>query len=222
MVFEAGAATMALLKGAYSCIALVKGVGLLAFRDPHGIRCGRVRGWWRGGVGGRFVGVAGEAYVVAALRLLAFGGAVQREGRSRRRMDAPSLSPSPAGPLPSSPPARPLVLGKRQGRRGEEWCVASEDCAFGPIGFERVRDVQPGEMIIIDEQGRLVSRQVAKVRAQCRAQGAAEQRACRAVPRGTQHAAPLAPCVPPWLHTPAPARRLPRCPAVRAPDALHL
>ena len=34
------------------------------------------------------------------------------------------------------------MLGKRQGRRGEEWCVASEDCAFGPIGFERVRDVR--------------------------------------------------------------------------------
>ena len=59
---------------------------------------------------------------------------------------------------------RPLVLGRRQGRRGEEWCVASEDCAFGPIGFERVRDVQPGEMILIDDQGRLTSRQVAQVR----------------------------------------------------------
>ena len=42
LVFEAGAATMGLLKGAYSCICMVKGVGLLAFRDPHGIRCG---GW---------------------------------------------------------------------------------------------------------------------------------------------------------------------------------
>lgn len=31
--------------------------------------------------------------------------------------------------------------------------MASEDCAFGPIGFERVRDVMPGEMIVIDEEG---------------------------------------------------------------------
>lgn len=48
---------------------------------------------------------------------------------------------------------RPLVLGKRTSEDGDEWCVASEDCAFGPIGFERVRDVMPGEMIVIDEEG---------------------------------------------------------------------
>ena len=27
--------------------------------------------------------------------------------------------------------------------------MASEDCAFGPIGFQRVRDVAPGEMLIV-------------------------------------------------------------------------
>ena len=48
---------------------------------------------------------------------------------------------------------RPLVLGKRTSDQGDEWCVASEDCAFGPIGFQRVRDVLPGEMIVIDEEG---------------------------------------------------------------------
>jgi hypothetical protein len=71
-VMEAGINTMKLLEGAYSCITLVKGVGLVAFRDPHGIR--------------------------------------------------------------------PLVLGRRRNPDGTtDYCVASEDCAFGPIAFERVR-----------------------------------------------------------------------------------
>ena len=54
---------------------------------------------------------------------------------------------------------RPLVLGTRATARGPEWCVASEDCAFGPIGFELVRDVQPGEMVIITKQGDLICSQ---------------------------------------------------------------
>jgi glutamine phosphoribosylpyrophosphate amidotransferase len=60
---------------------------------------------------------------------------------------------------------RPLVIGKRSSPQGDEWCIASEDCAFGPIGFERVRDVLPGEMVIITEEGKLMSRQCAQVRA---------------------------------------------------------
>ena len=52
------------------------------------------------------------------------------------------------------------MLGVRRGADGaEEWAVASEDCAFGPIGFRRVRDVAPGEMIVVDPEGRLHSRQ---------------------------------------------------------------
>eukprot|EP00241_Pyramimonas_parkeae_P017089 CAMPEP_0114293988 /NCGR_PEP_ID=MMETSP0059-20121206/9884_1 /TAXON_ID=36894 /ORGANISM="Pyramimonas parkeae, Strain CCMP726" /LENGTH=627 /DNA_ID=CAMNT_0001415731 /DNA_START=16 /DNA_END=1900 /DNA_ORIENTATION=+ len=56
---------------------------------------------------------------------------------------------------------RPLVLGRRPTVNGVEWCFASEDCAFGPIGFERVRDVKPGEAVLITEAGELVSRQCA-------------------------------------------------------------
>ena len=44
---------------------------------------------------------------------------------------------------------RPLVLGSRERNGKTEYCVASEDCAFGPIGFQRVRDVAPGEMLIV-------------------------------------------------------------------------
>ena len=39
LVFEAGASTMRMLQGAYSCLCLIKSVGLVAFRDPFGIRC---------------------------------------------------------------------------------------------------------------------------------------------------------------------------------------
>eukprot|EP00195_Chlamydomonas_chlamydogama_P011123 CAMPEP_0202893048 /NCGR_PEP_ID=MMETSP1392-20130828/2691_1 /ASSEMBLY_ACC=CAM_ASM_000868 /TAXON_ID=225041 /ORGANISM="Chlamydomonas chlamydogama, Strain SAG 11-48b" /LENGTH=566 /DNA_ID=CAMNT_0049577231 /DNA_START=215 /DNA_END=1915 /DNA_ORIENTATION=- len=95
-LFEAGASAMRLMKGAYSCLSLVKGVGLVAFRDPYGIR--------------------------------------------------------------------PLVLGKRPGPKGDDWCIASEDCAFGPIGFTRVRDVEPGEMVIITPEGKMLSKQVAEGR----------------------------------------------------------
>jgi amidophosphoribosyltransferase len=44
---------------------------------------------------------------------------------------------------------RPLALGKANG----VWVVASETCAFELIGAEFVRDIQPGEMVIIDKDG---------------------------------------------------------------------
>src|SRR6185369_16120217 len=44
---------------------------------------------------------------------------------------------------------RPLALG----RIGDAWVVASETCAFDLIGAEYVRDVEPGEMLIIDQDG---------------------------------------------------------------------
>lgn len=43
---------------------------------------------------------------------------------------------------------RPLVLGKIN----DGWCVASESCAFDLVGAELVRDVKPGEMIIIEKE----------------------------------------------------------------------
>lgn len=44
---------------------------------------------------------------------------------------------------------RPLALGQR----GDAWVVASETCAFDIIGAKYVRDVAPGEIIQITEQG---------------------------------------------------------------------
>ena len=44
---------------------------------------------------------------------------------------------------------RPLILGKFD----DAWLLASESCAFDIIGGEVVRDVEPGEMIVIDEKG---------------------------------------------------------------------
>jgi amidophosphoribosyltransferase len=44
---------------------------------------------------------------------------------------------------------RPLALG----RLGDSWVVASETCAFDLIEAVYVRDVEPGEMILIDDAG---------------------------------------------------------------------
>ncbi len=44
---------------------------------------------------------------------------------------------------------RPLALG----RLGDAWVIASETCAFDLIDAGYVRDVEPGEMIVIDENG---------------------------------------------------------------------
>ncbi|MEE8438983.1 MAG: amidophosphoribosyltransferase [Micropepsaceae bacterium] len=44
---------------------------------------------------------------------------------------------------------RPLVLGKLD----DAWILASESCAFDIIGAEFVRDVEPGEMVVITHDG---------------------------------------------------------------------
>ena len=44
---------------------------------------------------------------------------------------------------------RPLVIGQL----GERYCVASESCALDIIGAKLLRDVQPGEMVSIGEDG---------------------------------------------------------------------
>ena len=44
---------------------------------------------------------------------------------------------------------RPLTLG----RIGEDWVVASESCALDLIGAEVVRDIRPGEVVWVDDEG---------------------------------------------------------------------
>jgi len=50
---------------------------------------------------------------------------------------------------------RPLVLGRIDG----EWVVASETCALDLVGADTVREVVPGELVLVDDEG-LRSRQV--------------------------------------------------------------
>ena len=44
---------------------------------------------------------------------------------------------------------RPLCLGRLQ----DAWIMASESCAFDIIGADFVREVEPGELVVIDERG---------------------------------------------------------------------
>ena len=52
---------------------------------------------------------------------------------------------------------RPLSIGTL----GDGYVVASETCAFDTIGAKFLRDVEPGEMVVIDEKG-LTSHQIVK------------------------------------------------------------
>lgn len=76
-------------KGGYAIVSAVLGLGLVAFRDPHGIR--------------------------------------------------------------------PLVLGKRETEQGVEYAIASESVALDILGFQRLRDVAPGEAVVVTARGELFS-----------------------------------------------------------------
>ena len=81
------------VSGGYSVVATVMGLGLLAFRDPNGIR--------------------------------------------------------------------PLVLGKRETLLTDEYAVASESVALDILGFTRLRDIAPGEAVVITDDGQLFTHQAA-------------------------------------------------------------
>jgi len=81
-------------RGGYAIVSIVLGLGLVAFRDPHGIR--------------------------------------------------------------------PLVLGKRVTEAGTEYAVVSESVALDLLGFTRVRDLLPGEAVVVTPRGELHARQCAQ------------------------------------------------------------
>ena len=92
-IFTAVAGVHRRARGAYAIVAMIAGYGLLAFRDPHGIR--------------------------------------------------------------------PLIIGKHESENGVEFMVASESVAIDTLGFEIMRDVAPGEAILVDTSGNFFSRQCA-------------------------------------------------------------
>ncbi|MGC2374176.1 MAG: amidophosphoribosyltransferase [Solirubrobacteraceae bacterium] len=64
------------------------------------------------------------------------------------------------GEVPSATPGDPgAPAGGESGGEPARYCVASESCAFDIIGAKHLRDVEPGEVVTLGEQG-LQSRRV--------------------------------------------------------------
>jgi amidophosphoribosyltransferase len=56
---------------------------------------------------------------------------------------------------------RPLCLGRINGRT---FVLASESCALGPVGAQYLREVEPGEIIVIDHDGQREAQAVPTIR----------------------------------------------------------
>jgi len=93
-LFDAVSAVHKRCKGGYAVIAMLVGRGVVAFRDPFGIR--------------------------------------------------------------------PLILGKRETSEGDEYILASESVALTGLGYETVRDLDPGEAVYITQDGEMHSRHCAE------------------------------------------------------------
>ena len=52
---------------------------------------------------------------------------------------------------------RPLILGKRTTKDGTKYMLASESVALTALGYQVIRDVGPGETVVIDRKGNLHS-----------------------------------------------------------------
>ncbi|AIL32622.1 amidophosphoribosyltransferase [Basilea psittacipulmonis] len=57
---------------------------------------------------------------------------------------------------------RPLCMGKNETEQGTEYMFASESVALSGVGFELVRDIEPGEAVFINNERQIFSQQCAE------------------------------------------------------------
>ena len=57
---------------------------------------------------------------------------------------------------------RPVVVGKRVTEKGTDFMVASESVALNGLGFELIKDLEPGEAVVITESGDIFFQQCAE------------------------------------------------------------
>jgi len=57
---------------------------------------------------------------------------------------------------------RPICFGKRETESGSEYMIASESVALDTLGFKRIRDIEPGEAVVITKNGKFYSSQCAE------------------------------------------------------------
>ncbi len=57
---------------------------------------------------------------------------------------------------------RPILFGKRETDKGTEYIIASESVALDVLGFELIRDLEPGEAVFISRDGKISTRQCAE------------------------------------------------------------
>ncbi len=129
-VEDAIAEVLPRLKGAFSTVVMTKD-RVVAFRDPHGLRPLSL---------GVLQPASGAAASPSAV--------------------PPSQVEDPEGEVSASPHGQVSPGGTGGSEDGQlRYCVASESCAFDIIGAKFLRDVEPGEVVTLSEEG-CSSRQV--------------------------------------------------------------
>ena len=62
---------------------------------------------------------------------------------------------------------RPIVFGERKTEKGSEFMIASESVALDVLGFDLIRDIEPGEAVFIEEGGILHTQQCSETVDHC-------------------------------------------------------